>query len=71
MADAAEDDKVFYLIVTVALFAAIGGVYYWLYNTLQGRRVLRKFGVRTSVRGKAHAEAKGGFGASNDDKRIG
>ena len=70
MADG-EDDKIFYLVCTVVLFAATAGLYYWLYNTLAGRRVLRKFGVRTSVRGKAHAEARGGFGASNDDKRIG
>ena len=43
----------------------------WLYNTLQGRRVLRYFGIRTSIRGKDHSGAMGGGGAGLKDKRSG
>jgi autotransporter translocation and assembly factor TamB len=59
------------LATVVALAVLVAGFRFWLYKTLSGRRVLRYFGVRTNVRGNAHSDAKGGFGASAKDRRNG
>jgi hypothetical protein len=60
-----------YLAGTAGFLVLVVVVYFGLYNTLQGRRVLRYFGVRTNIRGNAHSGAAGGYGASNTDKRRG
>jgi hypothetical protein len=66
-----EDAKLMYLyyLIAAAVFAVV--LYFFLWNSLTGRRILRACGVRTNVRGKSHSGAAGGYGASNQDKRRG
>ena len=62
-----------YLFYALGLVVLAGVTRVWLYNTLQGRRVLRYLGIRTKIRGDAHSgkAASGGSGASLADKRNG
>ena len=55
------------------IFAGWFGGKWWLANTLSGRRMQRKLGYNTRVRGAAHAgsAAVAGGGASSRDGRNG